>query len=76
GLEWAEAVLEAAEGLDLPVILSVAPHLGGPPMGALAPGLRHLADSVRVPVALHLDHGESLEEVARALRLGFTGVML
>jgi len=76
GLEWAEAVLEAAEGLDLPVILSVAPHLGGPPMEALAPGLRHLADSVRVPVALHLDHGESLEEVARALRLSFTGVML
>lgn len=76
GLEWAEAVLEAAEGLGLPVILSVAPHLGGPPLEALAPGLRHLAESVRVPVALHLDHGESLEEVAQALRLGFTGVML
>ncbi|KGQ22427.2 class II fructose-bisphosphate aldolase [Thermus filiformis] len=75
-LEWAEAVLEAAEELGLPVILSVAPHLGGPPLEALAPGLRHLAESARVPVALHLDHGESLEEVARALRLGFTGVML
>lgn len=31
GLEWAEAVLEAAEGLSLPVILSVAPRLGGLP---------------------------------------------
>ncbi|MGQ9692082.1 MAG: class II fructose-bisphosphate aldolase [Thermaceae bacterium] len=75
-LEWAEAVLQAAESLGLPVILSVAPHLGGPPMEALAPGLRYLAEEARVPVALHLDHGESLEEVARALRLGFTGVML
>ncbi|AFV76763.1 MULTISPECIES: class II fructose-bisphosphate aldolase [Thermus] len=76
GLEWAEAVLEGAETLGLPVILSVAPHLGGPPLPALAPGLRHLAEAARVPVALHLDHGETLEEVVEALRLGFTGVML
>ena len=26
GLEWAEAILEGAETLGLPVILSVAPH--------------------------------------------------
>jgi len=76
GLEWAEAVLEGAEVLGLPVILSVAPHLGGPPLRALAPGLRYLAEAARVPVALHLDHGQTLEEVAEALRLGFTGVML
>ncbi|GAB5603808.1 class II fructose-1,6-bisphosphate aldolase [Thermus sp. FJN-A] len=76
GLEWAEAVLEGAEALGLPVILSVAPHLGGPPLKALAPGLRALAEAARVPVALHLDHGESLEEVVEALRLGFTSVML
>jgi fructose-bisphosphate aldolase class II len=76
GLEWAEAVLEGAEALGLPVILSVAPHLGGPPLKALAPGLRYLAEAARVPVALHLDHGHTLEEVVEALRLGFTGVML
>jgi fructose-bisphosphate aldolase class II len=76
GLEWAEAVLEGAEALGLPVILSVAPHLGGPPLKALAPGLRYLAEAARVPVALHLDHGHTLEEVVQALRLGFTGVML
>ncbi|WP_018111716.1 class II fructose-bisphosphate aldolase [Thermus igniterrae] len=75
-LEWAEAVLEGAEALGLPVVLSVAPHLGGPSLPALAPGLRHLAEAARVPVALHLDHGESLEEVVAALRLGFTSVML
>ncbi|SDF17472.1 fructose-bisphosphate aldolase, class II [Thermus arciformis] len=76
GLEWAEAVLEGAETLGLPVVLSVAPHLGGPPLKALAPGLRALAEAARVPVALHLDHGESLEAVVEALRLGFTSVML
>ena len=75
-LEWAEAVLEAAEAVGVPVILSVAPHLGGPPLPALVPGLRHLAASAKVPVALHLDHGESLAQIAEALRLGFTGVML
>lgn len=76
GLEWAEAILEGAETLGLPVVLSVAPHLGGPPLEALAPGLVHLADGAKVPVALHLDHGESLKEVVRALKLGFTSVML
>lgn len=76
GLEWAEAILEGAETLGLPVILSVAPHLGGPPLEALAPGLGYLAHVAKVPVALHLDHGESLQEVVRALKLGFTSVML
>jgi len=76
GLEWAEAILEGAETLGLPVILSVAPHLGGPPLRALAPGLRVLAEEARVPVALHLDHGENLREVVEALRFGFTSVML
>ncbi|RTH26721.1 hypothetical protein CSW40_04365, partial [Thermus scotoductus] len=75
-LEWAEAILEGAETLGLPVILSVAPHLGGPPLRALAPGLRVLAEEARVPVALHLDHGENLREVVEALRFGFTSVML
>lgn len=75
-LEWAEAVLEGAEALGLPVILSVAPHLGGPSLAVLAPGLRYLGETARVPVALHLDHGESLQEVAQALKLGFTSVML
>jgi fructose-bisphosphate aldolase class II len=28
------------------------------------------------PVAIHLDHGASLQDVARALRLGYTSVML
>ncbi len=42
GLEWAET-------LGLPVVLSVAPHLGGPPLPALAPGLRFLVENARVP---------------------------
>ncbi|WP_245606102.1 hypothetical protein [Thermus amyloliquefaciens] len=33
GLEWAEAILEGAETLGLPVILSVAPTWEGPPGG-------------------------------------------
>jgi fructose-bisphosphate aldolase class II len=36
---------------------------------------RHLADSVSVPVVLHLDHGRSLDEVRAAIAEGFTSVM-
>lgn len=43
---------------------------------ALAAGIVSLARGARVPIALHLDHGDSLELVARSLDLGFTSVML
>jgi fructose-bisphosphate aldolase class II len=36
---------------------------------------RHLADSVSVPVVLHLDHGGSLDEARAAIAEGFTSVM-
>jgi fructose-bisphosphate aldolase class II len=36
---------------------------------------RYLADSVGVPVVLHLDHGRSLDEARQAIAEGFTSVM-
>jgi fructose-bisphosphate aldolase class II len=37
--------------------------------------MRHLAESVSVPVVVHLDHGYSAEECRVAIDSGFTSVM-
>jgi fructose/tagatose bisphosphate aldolase len=34
------------------------------------------AERSALPVAIHLDHGESLESAVRAVKLGCTGVMV
>lgn len=76
GWEDARAFAHAAEAEGTPVILQVGPgcraHTPLPVLGAM---FRHLADSVSVPVVLHLDHGRSLDEVHEALECEFTSVM-
>ena len=75
-IEGTEAIMDAAEAEQCPVILTVG-------QGAIKAGqLRHLADLVKriaqestVPVVLHLDHGISYEQTIQCLRLGFTSVM-
>ncbi|GGD86974.1 class II fructose-bisphosphate aldolase [Paenibacillus nasutitermitis] len=76
-LEFAEAILAAAEAQRAPVILSTAAvHFDYVNMKALAPSLVRLAEEASVPVALHLDHGTDLAMAAQAIRLGFTGVQV
>lgn len=76
GWEDARAFTHAAEAEGTPVILQAGPgcraHTPLPVLGAM---FRHLADSVAVPVVLHLDHGRSADEVRAALDQGFTSVM-
>jgi fructose-bisphosphate aldolase class II len=75
-MEFLQAVLEAAEEQRSPVILALsegAMKYGGRALTLMAV---ELAKEARVPVAVHLDHGSSYESVLRALRAGFTSVMI
>jgi fructose-bisphosphate aldolase, class II len=76
GWEDARAFTMAAEAEGRPVILQAGPgcraHTPLPVIGAM---FRTLADSVSVPVVLHLDHGRSLDEARAAIAEGFTSVM-
>jgi fructose-bisphosphate aldolase, class II len=76
GWEDARAFTNAAQAEGCPVILQAGPgcraHTPLPVLGAM---FRHLAESVSVPVVLHLDHGRSLDEARAALDEGFTSVM-
>lgn len=45
------------------------------PIRIIGPIMVEMAKRAKVPVCVHLDHGESLEYVCRALDMGFTSVM-
>lgn len=75
-MEITQAIVEAAEETRSPVIVSLsegALKFGGPTLVEI---VRFLAQGASVPVAIHLDHGSSYASCMRALRLGFTSVMI
>lgn len=75
-LECIKAVIDAAEKLDVPVMLTHAEvHESVMPIDFIGPVLVDIARRAKVPVCVHLDHGETLPYLERALKLGFTSVM-
>ena len=75
-LECVTAVLNAAEKLNVPVIISHAElHESVAPLAVIGPVMVQAAKNAKVPVCVHLDHCETLAYMAEALMLGFTGVM-
>lgn len=75
-LECVNAVIDAAEALNVPVILSHAElHEEISPLVRIGPVMLQAAQAAKVPVCVHLDHCETLEYMQKALDLGFTGVM-
>ncbi len=75
-LETGRALLDAAQACDSPIILMIGEEAGSLlPYAQWMPGLREMAVSSNIPVAISLDHGSSIQEVERALNAGVTGVM-
>ncbi len=76
-LELARGVIAAAESLGSPIIMGTAEVLlPFGPLDDLAPLLVDMARRASVPVVVHFDHGLSIDSCARAIKLGFTSVML
>lgn len=75
-LECINAVLSAAEKLNVPVIIAHAElHEAVSPLTKIGPVMVQAAKASQVPVCVHLDHCEDLDYMAQALEIGFTGVM-
>ena len=75
-LESLEAIIRAAEELDLPVIIQFAQcHEPWIPLSLIGPIMVEAAKKAAVPVCVHLDHGETLKYLQQALDIGFTGIM-
>ena len=76
-LEALLAVLDAAEELDVPVIIAHAQcHEEYAPIDKIGPVMVELAKRAKVSVCVHLDHGEDFEYCKRAIALGFTSIMI
>lgn len=72
-----EPVLDGAESCQAPVIVSLAEsHFEHFDFESLMAAVVDAARRAKVPVAIHLDHGQSLATVERAIRLGCNSVML
>jgi len=79
-LEYTQAILQAAQEENSPVILGVsegaARYMGG--FKLVVAMVKALMEEykITVPVAIHLDHGSSFESCAKAIHAGFTSVMI
>ena len=76
-LESARAVVQAAANQQSPVMVSTSEgaikHAG---LANIAQIVRELAEESPAPVALHLDHGKSIEVARAAVEAGYTSVMI
>ncbi len=77
--EMTRAALEAAQELRSPLILQeYEPNAAYRGFNYLVMQVTTLMDEldITVPVALHLDHGHSFDSVMKAMRAGFSSVMI
>ena len=75
-MEMVRGAIQAAEKLDTPSILQIAEvRLKHSPLHLMGPMMVQAAKEAKVDVAVHLDHGLTMEMVEKALELGFTSVM-
>ncbi len=75
-LECLNAVIGAAEKLNVPVIIAHAElHESVSPLTVIGPVMIQAAQRAKVPVCVHLDHCETFSYMETALEIGFTGVM-
>jgi 6-phospho-5-dehydro-2-deoxy-D-gluconate aldolase len=78
--QWAEAILEAAEEEKSPIIVAssdrIVDYLGG--FRTIATMVNRIMEekNISVPVALHLDHGMSVDRCIEAIDAGYTSVMI
>ncbi|MDD7618662.1 MAG: class II fructose-bisphosphate aldolase, partial [Bacillales bacterium] len=67
-LETLDAVIEAAEELGVPVIISHAElHEPQAPLAKIGPVMIMRAKAASIPVAVHLDHGEHVDYIKKAI---------
>lgn len=76
-MEVCQGVIRAADRENAPVILQInqgtIKYAGARYITAVA---KVAAESTKVPVAIHLDHGTSFEVVMRSIQAGFSSVMI
>lgn len=79
-LEWTRFILEECQNENCPVILGVSEgaieYIGG--YKTVTNMIKGLIEdlNITIPVSIHLDHGSSIESCQKAIKSGFTSIML
>ncbi len=75
-IETLEGVLEAANTLHSPIICAVyEPHIRHTGLEIFSNLIRDAANSVEIPVVLHIDHVREISTIEKAIKCGFTSLM-
>lgn len=75
-MEMVKGAVQAAEEMNTPIILQIAEvRLPHSPLALMGSMMVQAAKEAKVDVAVHLDHGLTVETVKKALELGFTSIM-
>lgn len=76
-LETLIGVVKAAEDTNAPIIIQMYSRLFDTATGKyMSPAIADAMNSLKTPVAFHLDHGAGITECVRAIRYGTTGIMI
>lgn len=76
-MEMVMAVIAAAEELRVPLMLQTTPStIKYAGLDMYLANVKAAAERASVPVCLHLDHGDSFDLAMRALRTGYTSIMI
>ncbi|MBM0065532.1 ketose-bisphosphate aldolase [Alkalicoccobacillus gibsonii] len=74
--EFVRVIIEAAEEKNAPAIIQIHPNEVELLGDDFITYVREACRNASVPMVIHLDHGGSVEDVMRAIRNGFTSVMI
>ncbi len=75
-MEMVMGAIKAAEEMNTPIIIQIAEvRLKHSPLHLMGPMMVSAAKEAKVDVAVHLDHGQSMEVIKSAIDYGFTSVM-
>ncbi len=76
-MEMAQAVIKAGEETNSPLIVQTTPStLKYAPPSLFYAIVKSIAENSKIPVALHLDHGDSFKRCCETIRAGYTSVMI
>lgn len=75
-MEMLIGAVKAAEELNTPIILQIAEaRLPHSPLYLMGPMMLQAAKESKLDIAVHLDHGLTIDRVKQALSLGFSSIM-
>ncbi len=76
-MEMIKGAVKAAEETGTDIVLQIAEvRMDYSPLHLMGPMMVQAAKEADVNIAVHLDHGQTMETVEKALALGFTSIML